>query len=82
MTCRELSKITSDESLHSDILSEIDFLYSTKESKNESAECMFSNGKFSEDDQGEIWIKCFSSSLSAHLDLYPSRECRLYLSFL
>ena len=38
------------------ILSETDFIYSTKESENKDAECVFCNGKFSEDEQGEIWI--------------------------
>ena len=41
------------------VLSEIDFMYSTKESKNKGAKRIFCNGKFSEDEQGEIWIKCF-----------------------
>ena len=38
-------------------------MYSTKESENRDAECIFCNGKFSEDEQGEIWIKCFSRTL-------------------
>ena len=41
------------------VLSVIHFIYSTKESENNDAECIFSNGKFSEDEQGEILIKCF-----------------------
>ena len=36
------------------IISEIDFIYSTKESKNKDAVYIFCNGKFSEDEQGEI----------------------------
>ena len=44
----------SDESIHSDVLSEINFMNSTKESENKDAECIFSNGKFSEDQLGEI----------------------------
>ena len=33
------------------------------QSENKDAECIFCNGKFSEDEQGEIWIKCFSWTL-------------------
>ena len=33
MACRALWNTTSDESLHSDVLSEIDFMYSIKESE-------------------------------------------------
>ena len=58
-----LWNITSDESFHSDTLSEIDFMYSTKESESKDAECFFSNGKYSEDEREEIWIKYFSCSL-------------------
>ena len=43
-----------DESFHSDILSGMDFVYFTKESENKDAECIFCNGKFSEDERGEI----------------------------
>ena len=45
------------------VLSEMDFIHSTKESGNKDAEYIFYNGKFSEDEQGEIWIKCFSWTL-------------------
>ena len=38
-------------------------MYSTKKSENKDAECIFCNGKFSEDEQGEIWIKCFRWTL-------------------
>ena len=63
MTCRTLWNTTRDESFHSYVLSEIDFMYSTKELENKDAECFFYNGKFSEDEQGEMWIKCFSWTL-------------------
>ena len=59
MACRALWNTTSDESFHSDVLSEIHFMYSTKESENKYAKCIVCNGKFSENEQGEIWIKCF-----------------------
>ena len=36
MECRALLNITSDESFHSDVLSEIDFMYSTKESEKKT----------------------------------------------
>ena len=37
------------------VLPEIDFMYSTKESENKDAvECIFCNGKFSENEEGEI----------------------------
>ena len=39
----------SDDSFHSDALSEIGFVYLTKESKNKDIQCIFYNGKFSED---------------------------------
>ena len=32
-------------------------MYSTKELENNNAEYIFWNGKFSEDEQGEIWIQ-------------------------
>ena len=53
MVCRALWT-ASDESFHSDALSEIDFMYSIKESKNEDAECIFCNGKFFKDEREEI----------------------------
>ena len=37
---------TSDESFHYDVLPEIDFMYSTSESENEAAACIFCNEKF------------------------------------
>ena len=49
----------SDESFHSDVLSEADFMYLTIKSENKYAECIFCNGKFSEDEQGEISVNCF-----------------------
>ena len=68
MLCRALWITTSDEPFHSDVLSEIDFMYSTEESENKDVECVFCNGKFSEDERGKIWIKYFSCSLREHLD--------------
>ena len=46
------------------VLSKTDFMYSTKESKNKDGDCILFNGKFSEDEKGEIRIKCFSWTLS------------------
>ena len=57
----------SDKSFHSDLSAEIDFMDSTEESENEDTECIFCNGKLSQDKRGEIWIKYFSCSLFAHL---------------
>ena len=54
MACQALWNTTSDGSFHSDVLSQIDFMYSTKESENKDAECIFCNGKFSEDEREEI----------------------------
>ena len=45
------------------ILSEIDVMYSTKQSENKDAEFIFWNGKFSEDEEGEISIMSFSCTL-------------------
>ena len=50
MTFWALWNTSSDDLFHSDILSEIDFMYSTKESENKDTECIFCNGKFSEDE--------------------------------
>ena len=36
------------------VLSEIDFMHSTIESENKNAECIFCNGKISENEHGEI----------------------------
>ena len=63
MTCRALWDKIQDELFHSDVLPEIGFMYSTKESENKDAECIFCNGKFSEDEIEEIWIQCFNCSL-------------------
>ena len=63
MACRALWNTTSDESFHSHVLSEIDFMYSTKESGNKNVECTFYNGKFSKDQRKQIWITCFSCSV-------------------
>ena len=38
MACRALWITTCDESFHFDVLSEIDFIYSTKKSENKDAE--------------------------------------------
>ena len=81
MECRVLRNTTSDESYHADALSETDFLNSTKESKNKDAECMFCNGKFSEDEQGEIWIKSFSCSLCAPLDCAVAENAEYIYDF-
>ena len=79
MACLALWNTTSDESFHSDVLSGIDFMYSTKESENKNAECIFCNGKFSEDERGKIWVKCFSCSLWVDLDC-TAAENKKYLS--
>ena len=55
---------------HCDVLFEIDFEYSTKESENKDSECIFRNGKFYEDEQREIWIKCFSWTLAEQRTQY------------
>ena len=69
MACRALWNTTeSDESFYSDVLSEFDFMCSTKESENKDAEYIFYKGKFSEYERGEISMKCFSCSLWTHLD--------------
>ena len=54
MTCRALWNTTNDELFHSIVISEIDFIYSTKESENKDTECIFCKGKFSENEKGEI----------------------------
>ena len=54
MACRALWNNTSDESFHSDVLAEIDFMCSIKNQiKKKDAECIFCNETFSEDG-GEI----------------------------
>ena len=66
MVCRTLWNTSSDESFHFDVLSEIDFMYLTKESGNKDAECIFCNAKVFEDDREEVWIKCFSLFMWTH----------------
>ena len=68
MACRALWHTTSDESFRSDVLSETDLMYSTKEPANKDAECIFYNGKFPEDERREIWIQYFSCCLWGHLN--------------
>ena len=41
MACQALWNTTCDESFHSDVLYEINFIYSNKESENKDAECIF-----------------------------------------
>ena len=48
--CGALWNTISDQLSRSDVLYEIDFMYSTKESENKDAECIFCNGKFSENE--------------------------------
>ena len=64
MTCRAIGNAISDKLVYSDVLTESGVIYSTKESENKDAECNFCNGKFSEDEQRENWIKWFSWTLS------------------
>ena len=68
MTCPALWNTVGDEAIHSGVLSEIDFMYSTKQSESKDAKCNFCNGKFSKNERGEIWIKCFSCFVWEHLD--------------
>ena len=42
--------MTCGESFHSDVLSEIDFMCSTRESENKDADYIFCNEKFAEDE--------------------------------
>ena len=60
MACPALWNSTSDESVLSNVLPKIGLTFSTEESQNKDAECIFCNGKFSKDEQGEIWIRYFS----------------------
>ena len=64
MECRELWNTTSDESFHSDVLYEIDYMYSAKELENKDAECIFFNGNFCEDERGENVAIIFFCSLN------------------
>nr|CAD7576313.1 unnamed protein product [Timema californicum] len=59
---------SNDESFHSDVSSVMDYMPPGKEPDNKDTECIFCDGKFSEDSKGEIWIQCLSCSLWAHLD--------------
>ena len=80
MACCALWNTTSDESFHSDVLSEIDYMYSTKESENKDTKCFFCNEKISEDERGEIWNMCFGCSLWAHLGSTAAEnaDCEFY----
>ena len=46
MACQALWNTISGKSFRSDALSEIDFMYLSKESESEDAKCIFCNGKF------------------------------------
>ena len=74
MTCRALYNNASDESFHSDVLTEIDLMYSNKNSENKELNVSSVMGKLSEDERGENWIKCFSCPLWAHLDCTTSEN--------
>ena len=76
MACWALWNTTSDESFHSDVLPDIDFMYSTKETEDKDAEHIFCKEKFSENERREIWmwwIKCFSFSVGTP-GLYRKRD--------
>ena len=79
--CQTLWNTTSVESFHSDVLYEIGSMYLIKESVNKDFECIFCDGKFSEDERGEIWIKCFSYSLWRHLDFTGSENIEYIRDF-
>ena len=60
------------------VLSEIDFMYSTKESEYKDAECIFRNGKFSENKHLEILIKIGNKiirALAIILGIFVSFDC-------
>ena len=56
-------------------------MYSPTESENKDAECIFWNGKFSEDERAEISIKCFSYSQSGHLDFSGAEKVKYICDF-
>lgn len=58
----------SNDSFHSDVSSVMDFIPNTTEPDDKDAECIFCNGKYSNDQRGEVWIRCVSCSLWAHFD--------------
>ena len=64
------------------LLSEIGLVYSTKETETKDAECIFSNGKFSEDGRRENWIKCFSCSLRVHINCPGQRTQNISVTFI
>ena len=68
--------IITDELFHSDVLFEIDFMHSTKESENKEVECIFYNGKFSKDERGELRIK--GCSLRAHWTIRAEKAKYIY----
>ena len=50
MASRALWNATNDESFYSEIVSEIDFMHSTKEPENKDTECILCSRKFSKDE--------------------------------
>ena len=82
MACRVFWNSTREESFHSRALSESDFMYLTKKLDNEDVGCVFCNGKFSEDERGEIWFKCFSCSQWGTLTLQEQRAKSIYVTFI
>ena len=82
MACRALWNAVSDESFHSDLLSETDFMHSIKESENKDVKCIFCDEKFFEDERREIWIKCFSCSLWGYLDFTEAENAEYILTFI
>ena len=82
MTYWTLWHTMSDKLFHSDVLSEIDFMHSKKESENKDTECIFCNGKYSEVERGEIWINCFSCSLRAYTESLGQRMQSISMTFM
>ena len=57
-------------------------MFSTKESENKDAKCMFCNRIFFKNERGEIWIKCYSCSLWAHMDCTASVNTEYIYDFI
>ena len=57
-------------------------MHSIAESENKDAESIFYSREFFENERGEIWIKCFSCSLWAHVECTGAENKDISVTFI
>lgn len=60
--------IVDETSINDDNFSDMDYPVGEKKPDDEDAACMFCDGHFSSDNQGELWVMCIVCNMWAHND--------------